>query len=65
MLKVDGHTQKVAHTLLGRRGNMPYCHHRAEQLAAVGLRERIEPVETAPGTPFDFGLYRLVEEPVD
>lgn len=53
----------TAHTLLGRRGNMPYCHHRAEQLAKEGLRERIVKVAPAPGQPFDFGRYELVEEP--
>ena len=54
----------TSHTLLGRRGNMPYCYHRAEQLAERGLRERIERVEAAPGEPFDFGRYQLIEEPV-
>lgn len=53
----------TAHTLLGRRGNMPYCYHRAETLAAQGLRERIAPVEAAPGRPFDFGRFELVVEP--
>lgn len=54
----------TAHTLLGKRGNMPYCHHRAETLAAKGIRERIRPVQAAPGRPFDFGRFELVEEPV-
>jgi len=54
----------TAHTLLGKRGNMPYCYHRAETLAAEGIRERIERVEAAPGKPFDFGRYRLVEEAI-
>ena len=54
----------TAHTLLGKRGNMPYCFHRAETLASKGLRERIERVEAAPGQPFDFGRYRLIEEPI-
>lgn len=54
----------TSHTLLGRRGNMPYCYHRADQLAARGLRERLVPVEAAPGQPFDFGRFELVEEPV-
>jgi radical SAM protein with 4Fe4S-binding SPASM domain len=53
----------TSHTLLGKRGNMPYCHHRALELAALGLRERIVKVEAAPGTPFDFGRYELVQEP--
>jgi radical SAM protein with 4Fe4S-binding SPASM domain len=54
----------TSHTLLGKRGNMPYCHHRALELAALGLRERIVKVEDAPGTPFDFGRYELVQEPL-
>lgn len=53
----------TSHTLLGRRGNMPYCHHRAEMLQREGRRERIERAEAAPGAPFDFGRYRLIEEP--
>ncbi len=53
----------TAHTLLGRRGNMPYCHHRALELQSRGLRERIVPAEAAPGEPFDFGRFELVEEP--
>ena len=54
----------TSHTLLGRRGNMPYCFHRAETLAERGIHERIEKVQAAPGKPFDFGQYRLVEVPV-
>lgn len=54
----------TAHTLLGRRGNMPYCFHRVETLAASGRRERVVHVEPAPGEPFDFGRFELVEEEV-
>jgi radical SAM protein with 4Fe4S-binding SPASM domain len=54
----------TAHTLLGRRGNMPYCYHRAETLAAQGLRERLVQVERAPGVAFDFGRFELVVERV-
>lgn len=53
----------TAHTLLGRRGNMPYCYHRADTLRSRGLRERLVRVEAAPGQPFDMGRYELVEEP--
>lgn len=53
----------TAHTLLGRRGNMPYCFHRAETLQQQGRRERIAPETAAPGLPFDFGRYQLIEEP--
>ena len=49
----------TSHTLLGRRGNMPYCHHRVLELAKQGLGERIRLKEKAQGQPFDFGLYEL------
>ncbi len=55
----------TAHALLGRPGNNPYCHFRARTLAAEGLRERIVPVERAPGLPFDNGRFELVLEPID
>jgi radical SAM protein with 4Fe4S-binding SPASM domain len=53
----------TAHVFFGRPGNNPYCHHRALQLDARGLRERIERVETAAGVPFDHGSFSLVELP--
>ena len=53
----------TSHTTLGRRGNMPWCHHRALELEREGIRERLIRVEAPPGTPFDFGLFELVEEP--
>ena len=52
----------TGHVLLGRRGNNPYCHHRALELLDRGRRERIEPELPAPGEPFDHGRYRIVEE---
>ncbi len=55
----------TAEPLLGRPGNNPLCHHRAQTLAKRGLRERIELVERGPGEPFDHGLYRLITEPLD
>jgi radical SAM protein with 4Fe4S-binding SPASM domain len=55
----------TAHTLLGRRGNMPHCYHRASELKKEGVRERIVQVETAAGKPFDFGRFELVEEPIE
>ncbi|MCB9758570.1 MAG: radical SAM protein [Alphaproteobacteria bacterium] len=54
----------TAHTLLGRRGNMPYCHHRAMELAREGVRERLVKVDAAPGTPFDFGRFEIITEPM-
>ena len=53
------------HTLLGRAGNNPYCHHRALELAKQGKRERIVKVENAPGKPFDRGRFALLVEPLD
>lgn len=55
----------TSHTLLGKVGNNPYCHYRALELQKKGLRERIEKVEEAPGRPFDYGGFRIVEEPID
>lgn len=52
----------TAHSLLGRRGNNPYCHHRALELLRRGLRERVVMVEAPPGTPFDHGRFDVVEE---
>jgi radical SAM protein with 4Fe4S-binding SPASM domain len=54
----------TAHTLLGKRGNMPYCYHRADELRREGLRERLVRAEAAPGLPFDFGRFELIEEPL-
>ncbi len=54
----------TAHTLLGKRGNMPYCHHRALELAKDGKRERLVRVERAPGVPFDHGRFEVIEEPL-
>lgn len=55
----------TAHSILGRPGNNPYCHFRAQNLAARGLRERLVPAAKAPGTPFDCGRFDLVEEALD
>lgn len=51
--------------LLGKPGNNPYCHHRALEFEAKGLRERVEKIQEAPGLPFDQGLFRIVEEPAN
>ncbi len=55
----------ISEPLLGRPGNNPFCHHRAQTLAERGLRERIELVRKGPGEPFDHGLYRLITEALD
>ena len=53
----------TGHVLTGRRGNNPYCHHRALELLREGKRERLEPRQAAPNQPFDHGLFAIVEEP--
>lgn len=52
-----------AHCTLGRRGNQPWCYHRAAALKQRGVRERLEKVTDAEGRPYDFGRFELVEEP--
>ncbi|HET8781816.1 MAG TPA: GDL motif peptide-associated radical SAM/SPASM maturase [Pyrinomonadaceae bacterium] len=55
----------TSHSLLGRAGNNPFCHHRALELSKQGLRERIVQVEKAPGVPFDHGRFELILEKSD
>lgn len=52
----------TAHSLFGRRGNNPFCHHRALDLLRRGRRERIVLVDAGSGAPFEHGLFELVEE---
>jgi radical SAM protein with 4Fe4S-binding SPASM domain len=54
----------TSHTLLGRRGNNPWCYYRATQLRARGVRERLVQVEKARGERYDFGRFEVVEEPI-
>jgi radical SAM protein with 4Fe4S-binding SPASM domain len=49
-------------TLLGKRGNNPYCHHRALELLREGKRERLTLVERAPGVIRDTARFDLVLE---
>lgn len=60
-----GGCTSVSEPLLGRPGNNPMCIHRALELDAAGLRERLESVRAAPGQPFDHGLLRLIREHKD
>lgn len=55
----------TSHAFFGRPGNNPYCHYRAKTLAEAGRRERLVPKKPAPGSPFDNGLFEIVEEPLD
>jgi radical SAM protein with 4Fe4S-binding SPASM domain len=52
----------TAHSLFGRRGNNPFCHHRALDLLRRGRRERVELVDAGSGAPFEHGLFELIEE---
>jgi radical SAM protein with 4Fe4S-binding SPASM domain len=54
----------TADSLLGVRGNNPYCHHRVLSLAERGLRERIVKIADAPALPFATGRFSLVEEAI-
>jgi radical SAM protein with 4Fe4S-binding SPASM domain len=53
----------TSHVFFGRRGNNPYCHHRALEKARRGIRERLELETRAGGAPFDHGVFRIMEEP--
>jgi len=54
----------TAHVFFGRRGNNPYCHHRAVVHHERGERERLVLVESAAGEPFDHGRWEIIVEPV-
>jgi radical SAM protein with 4Fe4S-binding SPASM domain len=53
----------MTHSLFGKPGNNPYCHHRALEMDKAGVRERVVLKQQAPGTPFDHGVFELVVEP--
>lgn len=55
----------TAHVFFNRRGNNPYCHHRALFQAKQGIRERVYPKVPAKGLPFDNGEFTIVEEPLN
>jgi radical SAM protein with 4Fe4S-binding SPASM domain len=52
----------TAHSLFGRRGNNPFCHHRAIELLGRGRRERVVQVQDASGAPFEHGRFEVLEE---
>jgi Y-X(10)_GDL-associated radical SAM protein len=54
----------TSHSLLGRPGNNPYCHHRVLELRKRGLRERIHKVEEAAKASFAHGRFELVLEEI-
>ncbi|BAY29957.1 radical SAM domain-containing protein [Nostoc carneum NIES-2107] len=55
----------TAHVFFDKRGNNPYCHHRALVHQERGLRERVLPKVKAQGLPFDNGEFELIVEPID
>lgn len=52
----------TSHSLLGRPGNNPYCHHRAIELNKQGLRERIVKIREAAPESFAVGEFELITE---
>ncbi|MFW9264597.1 nif11-class peptide radical SAM maturase 3 [Nostoc sp. CALU 546] len=55
----------TAHVFFDKRGNNPYCHHRALTQEKGGIRERVFLQRQAEGSPFDNGEFGLVEEPIN
>lgn len=55
----------TAHVFFDKRGNNPYCHHRALTQAKHGIRERVFLQRRADGQPFDNGEFGLIEEAID
>jgi nif11-class peptide radical SAM maturase 3 len=55
----------TAHVFFDKRGNNPYCHHRALTQAEQGIRERLTIKRRAEGIPFDNGEFELIEETLD
>ncbi|MEH2024417.1 nif11-class peptide radical SAM maturase 3 [Nostoc sp.] len=55
----------TAHVFFNKRGNNPYCHHRALAHAKQGIRERVVLKVKAQGLPFDNGEFELIVEPTD
>ncbi|KAF7788907.1 hypothetical protein PRUB_a2008 [Pseudoalteromonas rubra] len=52
----------TAHVFFGKRGNNPYCHHRALKKAALNQRERFYIQQAAPGKSFDHGVFAIHDE---
>ena len=55
----------TAHVFFDKRGNNPYCHHRALTQQKDGIRERVFLQRRADGNPFDNGEFGLIEEPIN
>jgi radical SAM protein with 4Fe4S-binding SPASM domain len=55
----------TAHVFFGKRGNNPYCHHRALVHRRENTRERLVLEQRASGEPFDHGIFRVIQEPAN
>ncbi|MGK7883729.1 MAG: nif11-class peptide radical SAM maturase 3 [Crocosphaera sp.] len=55
----------TAHVFFDKRGNNPYCHHRALTQQKRGIREELSLKYEAKGNPFDNGVFELTEQPFD
>ncbi|MEH2459883.1 nif11-class peptide radical SAM maturase 3 [Nostoc sp.] len=55
----------TAHVFFDKRGNNPYCHHRALTQEKRSIRERVYIERRADGNPFDNGEFGLIEEPIN
>jgi radical SAM protein with 4Fe4S-binding SPASM domain len=53
----------TAHVFFGRRGNNPFCHHRALEMNKIGLREVLTLNTPGDGAPFDHGTWDIRVEP--
>ncbi len=53
----------TAHVFFGRRGNNPYCHHRALEHEKQGLHEVLPLRTPGDGSPFDHGAWDVRVEP--
>nr|AVH79522.1 radical SAM/SPASM domain-containing protein [Synechococcus sp. PCC 9341] len=53
----------TAHVFFDKRGNNPYCHHRALTQQKRGIREEFALKYHAKGNPFDNGVFELTEHP--
>lgn len=54
----------TSHSLLGKRGNNPYCHYRVRDLAKKGIREKVVKVKEAGPESFAVGEFALIEEAI-
>jgi hypothetical protein len=64
-LKTSFTTLTRFNVFFNKRGNNPYCHHRALTQAKRGVRERVFQKTRAEGKPFDNGEFSLIEEPIN